>query len=246
MRNDHPALRRRCTPQRLVGERNAATAMPGNPRPTTTHSPSPQVVKVPSARARVRRSRCGPCTISAMTDRPVVPDARPPRPRYAFCLHAAEQYTNRRPAPGNARGNRAPHCAHSPIPNIVTRHGGARYFRRVRLWASTRAADRRGSPISRSAPPIHITTVLGRKDSDHASVLVDGIQHPVTAPACRPTAPKLTLQGLPDPARLTQEITGDELDHRRRDRLGQAVGDSPRRRPGCFPGCSPAATPSPR
>jgi len=58
-------------------------------------------------------------------------------------------------------------------------------------------AGRRGSPISGSAPPIHVTTVLGRQDSDHPSLLVDGIQHPITAPACRPAAPNSRCKGFP-------------------------------------------------
>jgi len=153
-------------PRSAVGERNAATALPGNPGPTTTHSPSPQLVKVPSARTGDRPTSPRPVTptrpapvpvpvpgVAASVPArrrwaPVVPDARPPRPRYAFCLHAGEQYTNRRPAPGNARGNRAPHCTHSPIPNIVTRHGDARYFRRIRAEAVSGGAS---SAVSRSS-----------------------------------------------------------------------------------------------
>jgi len=49
-------------PRSAVGERNAATAMPGNPGPTTTHSPSPQLVKVPSARTGDRPTSPRPVT----------------------------------------------------------------------------------------------------------------------------------------------------------------------------------------
>ena len=62
MRNDHPALRRRCTRSAVFGERNAATARPDNPQPTTAHSPSPQLVKVPSARTGDRLTSPQPVT----------------------------------------------------------------------------------------------------------------------------------------------------------------------------------------
>jgi len=67
--------------------------------------------------------------------------------------------------------------------------------------------------------------VLGSEDRDHASLLIDGVQHPVAAPACRPATSKLTLQRLPDPTGLTQEVAGNELDRRRCDRLRQVVRD---------------------
>ncbi len=42
------------------------------------------------------------------------------------------------------------------------------------------------SARGRSALPVHVTTVLGREHRDHAGLLVDGIQHAVAAPTCRP------------------------------------------------------------
>ncbi len=68
----------------LVGERNAATAMPGNPRPTTTHSPAPQLVKVPGARTGDRPTSPRPVTPTRLarrlSGRPSA-RARPPRSR---------------------------------------------------------------------------------------------------------------------------------------------------------------------
>jgi len=57
-----PRAARVVHPAAPVGERNAATAMPGNPGPTTTHSPSPQLVKVPSARTGDRPTSPRPVT----------------------------------------------------------------------------------------------------------------------------------------------------------------------------------------
>ncbi len=47
--------------------------------------------------------------------------------------------------------------------------------------------------ISGSGTPVHVTTVLGRKDSPHAGFVVDGIQHAVAAPVCCPPTLELAL-----------------------------------------------------
>lgn len=67
---------------------------------------------------------------------------------------------------------------------------------------------------------------------DHVGLLVYGVQHSVTASACRPAILELALQRLADCAGRAQEVAGDQLDHRRSYRLWQLVGDSPRSRSG--------------
>jgi len=129
----------------------AETAIRARPRSQPTR-PARRLSGRPSARARARRSRCGPRTIPrgrAARRRwaPVVPDARPPRPRYAFCLQAAGAVHQQATQPRQRTGQSSTALRTLTHTNSVTRHGDARYFRRVRWWASARAAG----PVIRSA-----------------------------------------------------------------------------------------------
>jgi hypothetical protein len=74
--------------------------------------------------------------------------------------------------------------------------------------------------------------MLGCDHGDDCGSVVDGVQHAVAASPCRPTPIEFAPQWFPDAARRPQQVTGDELDHRRRYRLGQICGDGPRGRAG--------------
>ncbi len=69
--------------------------------------------------------------------------------------------------------------------------------------------------------------MLGVEDDNRVGLLVQFVNDPVRAATRGPLADEVSAQGLTNPARLTQQVAGDELDHRRRNRLGQLAGQRP-------------------
>src|SRR5664279_6066711 len=83
-------------------------------------------------------------------------------------------------------------------------------------WWADHRAERRVS-----APPVHVSAMLGCEHGDDCGGVVDGVQHAVAASPCRPTPIEFASQWFPDAARCPQQVAGNELDRRRRYRLGQ-------------------------
>ena len=73
---------------------------------------------------------------------------------------------------------------------------------------------------------VDVPAVVDAQDYDLAGGVVDSVQHPVGAAAGGPHPAQFSAQHRLDPSRVGDQRAGHELDHRRRDRLGQAGLDS--------------------
>jgi hypothetical protein len=76
-----------------------------------------------------------------------------------------------------------------------------------------------------SSSAVDVAPVLDAKHDHLAPLLVDAVENTVSTSAGRVDTAQLTLQRLADSTRLPHERRGEELDHRRRNGLWQALGE---------------------
>ncbi len=71
--------------------------------------------------------------------------------------------------------------------------------------------------------------MLGHQHGDDSFLLIDRVEDSVAPPARSPAAVQLSTKRLANAPRITQQVSGDEFDNRRGDRLGQLLADGYRR-----------------